>query len=57
VLRISPGKERNEERVGSVGLERGIGLCWDAMIESPSVLGRLVKVRDGVTTQVRTKYR
>lgn len=52
MLRISPGRERNEERVGSIGLEREIGLCWDAMIESAFVLGRFVKVRDGVTTQV-----
>ena len=57
VLRISPGRERNEERVGSIGLEREIGLCRDAIIESASMLGRLVNVCDSVTMQLRTKDR
>lgn len=49
MLRTSPGRERNEVRVGSIGLEREIGLRWDAMIESTSILGQSVNVCGGVT--------
>jgi hypothetical protein len=48
VLRISPGSERNEARVGSIGLEREIGLLWDAIIVYASMFGWLVNVRSGV---------
>ena len=48
MLRISPGNEKNEARVGSIGLEREIGLRWDAIIVYASMFGWLVNVRSGV---------
>jgi hypothetical protein len=38
MLRISPGREVNEGRVGSKGLEHDIDVRWNAMIDSDPYL-------------------